>query len=204
MRDSRTSLGALLVAVAVTAALTAVVLKVPWSSLAPMVDVGRSVFGEPGASRAPQPQTATSPLPEGAPPSADPTGAQPPSGNLAEPAHSVDVGQPAGTAQGVLAHGPSEQPPAAAASTATPGVTPASEPEPAPPVDYARLNDQVRLVSDTLERFNQKLLRMIAQVRAEQQKEEAESGRAPQRQKPQQEQQDEDEEETGDDGAAGP
>ncbi len=35
-------------------------------------------------------------------------------------------------------------------------------------VDYARLNKDVRVVTSTLERFNQKLLRMIAQARAAQ------------------------------------
>jgi hypothetical protein len=39
-------------------------------------------------------------------------------------------------------------------------------PEELDPVDYARLNQDVRVVADTLERFNQKLLRMIAQARA--------------------------------------
>ena len=36
------------------------------------------------------------------------------------------------------------------------------------PVDYLRLNGDVKVVADTLERFNQKLLLMIAQVRAAQ------------------------------------
>ncbi len=39
-------------------------------------------------------------------------------------------------------------------------------------VDYARLNRDVKVVADTLESFNQKLLRMIAQARAAQQREE--------------------------------
>ncbi len=45
---------------------------------------------------------------------------------------------------------------------------PVQEPLRAEPevVDYERLNRDVRLVTDTLERFNQKLLRMIAQARA--------------------------------------
>ena len=40
--------------------------------------------------------------------------------------------------------------------------------QPADEVDYARLNHDVRIVADTLERFNQKLLRMIAQAKASQ------------------------------------
>ncbi len=36
------------------------------------------------------------------------------------------------------------------------------------PIDYARLNTNVRLVTDTLDRFNGKLLRMIAQAKAAQ------------------------------------
>lgn len=38
--------------------------------------------------------------------------------------------------------------------------------EPNETVDYARLNANVRVVTDTLERFNQKLLRMIARTKA--------------------------------------
>ncbi len=47
---------------------------------------------------------------------------------------------------------------------------PVQEPLRAEPevVDYERLNSDVRLVTETLERFNQKLLRMIAQARAAQ------------------------------------
>jgi hypothetical protein len=41
------------------------------------------------------------------------------------------------------------------------------EPEPEPEaVDYERLNQDVQVVAQSLERFNQKLLRMIAQARA--------------------------------------
>ena len=48
-------------------------------------------------------------------------------------------------------------------------VEPAEPVEPAPePIDYARLNHDVRLIADTLERFNQKLLRMIAQAKSAQ------------------------------------
>jgi hypothetical protein len=36
------------------------------------------------------------------------------------------------------------------------------------PIDYMRLNSDVRVVTDTLDRFNQKLLRMIAQAKAAQ------------------------------------
>ncbi len=45
---------------------------------------------------------------------------------------------------------------------------PMQEPPRAEPdvVDYERLNRDVKLVAETLERFNQKLLRMIAQARA--------------------------------------
>lgn len=56
----------------------------------------------------------------------------------------------------------------------------AGGPEPPPPqaaaaatddaVDYSKLNHDVKEVADTLERFNQKLLRMIAQARASQKK----------------------------------
>lgn len=60
----------------------------------------------------------------------------------------------------------------APAPTPAPPPTPAPEPEP-DPVDYARLNQDVIVVADTLERFNQKLLRMIAQARAEQLRAEA-------------------------------
>ncbi len=48
----------------------------------------------------------------------------------------------------------------------------AEQPPENEPVDYARLNKEVRVVADTLERFNQKLLRMIAQARALQQRQE--------------------------------
>ncbi len=52
--------------------------------------------------------------------------------------------------------------------------TPIPVPEPDPdPVDYGQLNHDVRNVAATLERFNQKLLRMIAQARAEQIRNEA-------------------------------
>ena len=65
--------------------------------------------------------------------------------------------------------------PAAVLDTATvielPGSTP-KEPlaadEPTGPIDYARLNSDVRVVTDTLDRFNQKLLCMIAQAKAAQ------------------------------------
>jgi uncharacterized membrane protein len=53
----------------------------------------------------------------------------------------------------------------------TPGHVPAATEarhDPEDPIDYSRLNTNVRVVADTLERFNQKLLRMIAQARAEQ------------------------------------
>ena len=63
--------------------------------------------------------------------------------------------------------------PAAVLDTATvielPESTPArtlSASEPNVPIDYARLNTNVGVVTDTLERFNQKLLRMIAQAKA--------------------------------------
>jgi hypothetical protein len=46
---------------------------------------------------------------------------------------------------------------------------------PSEPVDYARLNQEVIVVAETLERFNQKLLRMIAQARAEQLRAEAQA-----------------------------
>ena len=65
--------------------------------------------------------------------------------------------------------------PAAVLDTTTvielPGSTPAlnlSAGEPNDPIDYARLNTNVGVVTDTLERFNQKLLRMIAQAKAAQ------------------------------------
>ncbi len=40
--------------------------------------------------------------------------------------------------------------------------------EPHEPVDYSRLNNDVMHVADALDRFNQKLLRMIAQAKASQ------------------------------------
>ena len=65
--------------------------------------------------------------------------------------------------------------PAAVLDTATvielPETTPAptfSASVPNDPIDYARLNTNVGVVTDTLERFNQKLLRMIAQAKAAQ------------------------------------
>ena len=65
--------------------------------------------------------------------------------------------------------------PAAVFDTATvielPETTPAqahSAGEQNDPIDYARLNANVRVVTDTLDRFNQKLLRMIAQAKAAQ------------------------------------
>ncbi len=65
--------------------------------------------------------------------------------------------------------------PATVLDTATvielPESTPArnlSAGEPNDPIDYVRLNKDVRVVTDTLERFNQKLLRMIAQAKAAQ------------------------------------
>ncbi len=61
--------------------------------------------------------------------------------------------------------------PAAAAAPA--------RPEPPKPVDYARLNGDVKVVTDTLERFNQKLLLMIAQARAAQQQSEAQRNPTP-------------------------
>ena len=45
----------------------------------------------------------------------------------------------------------------------------APPPGPAEPVDYSRLSDDVILVATTLDHFNQKLLRLIAQARAAQQ-----------------------------------
>ncbi len=70
--------------------------------------------------------------------------------------------------------------PATVLDTATvielPESTPArtlSASEPNVPIDYARLNTNVGVVTDTLERFNQKLLRMIAQARALQQQQQA-------------------------------
>lgn len=51
--------------------------------------------------------------------------------------------------------------------TLAPVATMAPKPEPVPgPVDYSRLNDDVLLVATTLDNFNQKLLRLIAQARA--------------------------------------
>ncbi len=54
------------------------------------------------------------------------------------------------------------------AETVTLPVGPELQTQPADEVDYARLNHDVRIVADTLERFNQKLLRMIAQAKASQ------------------------------------
>ncbi len=48
-------------------------------------------------------------------------------------------------------------------------MVPAAPAAPPAPVDYGRLNGDVRVVADTLERFNRKLLVMIAQARSAQQ-----------------------------------
>lgn len=55
-----------------------------------------------------------------------------------------------------------------AADSVAGGVAAAALParEPNEPIDYMRLNADVHVVTDTLERFNQKLLRMIAQAKA--------------------------------------
>ena len=57
------------------------------------------------------------------------------------------------------------------AATAPPAepVEAATPPAPPEPVDYSRLNEDVILVATTLDHFNQKLLRLIAQARAAQQ-----------------------------------
>jgi hypothetical protein len=74
----------------------------------------------------------------------------------------------------VIHAAPPPGPEAAAASA--PGPPPAPQPETEPdPVDYARLNQEVIVVAETLERFNQKLLRMIAQARAAQLRAEAQA-----------------------------
>ena len=52
-----------------------------------------------------------------------------------------------------------------AASAPKEGAAQASPPK---PVDYMKLQENLKLVTNTLDRFNQKLLRMIAQARAEQ------------------------------------
>ena len=65
---------------------------------------------------------------------------------------------------GAAEQSPIEIPAELAAQPAVP-ITP--EPaEPNEPVDYARLNQGVMHMADTLDRFNQKLLRMIAQAKA--------------------------------------
>ena len=66
-------------------------------------------------------------------------------------------------------------PPESTADMATPTAAEAALPRELDPVDYARLNQDVLLVADTLERFNQKLLRMIAQARAAQLRAEAQT-----------------------------
>ena len=50
----------------------------------------------------------------------------------------------------------------------TTSARPLSAGEPNDPIDYERLNANVRVVTDTLDRFNQKLLRMIAQAKSAQ------------------------------------
>jgi hypothetical protein len=74
----------------------------------------------------------------------------------------------------VIHASPTPVPDATVAEAPAPTPAPPPEPEPEPdPVDYARLNQDVIVVAETLERFNQKLLRMIAQARAEQLRAEA-------------------------------
>jgi hypothetical protein len=66
-------------------------------------------------------------------------------------------------------------PPESTAETATPTAAEVAAPMEPDPVDYARLNQDVLLVADALEQFNQKLLRMIAQARAAQLRTEAQA-----------------------------
>ncbi len=129
-RSVKTSLILLPLSVAVTAAVTAGVLSVPWGSIELPVALGVPVIDL------------------SSPPMAAAEDARPAALELGEP----------------------ETPPPAGPETA------ASAPDNAP-VDYARLQDNLKLVTDTLERFNQKLLRMIAQARAGQQQEEKAAAR---------------------------
>ena len=147
----KTGLVILPLTVAVTAAATVGILRIPWRSIIQLpVSLGLLLIDRPSP-----PPAATK---EAAP-------AAPQRGEPDTPPAAVE--QAAGPEPIILA-----------ATVSVPDEAAAPEPAAAPPasapVDYARLQDNLKLVTDALERFNQKLLRIIAQARAEQQRQEAE------------------------------
>ena len=160
----KTSLILLPLTVAVTAAVTVGVLRIPWGSIEFPVPFRVPVIelSSPPTAAAEDARLAVLELGELETP--------PPAG----PAH--DGAGPEPLILAAMTSAPDE----VAAPPPQPTSEPADGPETASAapddahVDYARLQDNLELVTDTLERFNQKLLRIIAQARAEQRRQEAE------------------------------
>ena len=163
----KTSLILLPLTVAVTAAVTVGVLRIPWGSIGLPVTLGVPVIDLSSPPRAAAEDARPAALELGEPETPPPAG----------PAHDGAGPEP------VILVAMESAPDEVAAPSPQPPSEPADGPETAAsapdnvPVDYARLQDNLKLVTDTLERFNQKLLRMIAQARAAQQQEEKAAAR---------------------------
>ncbi len=139
-RQEKTVLIALPLTVLITAGATVAVLVKPWGVLQVLDMIGASVAGPTS------------------------TGTPPPAAAISE--HVVDAATEA-TEPTEPTIG--EMPPAFDdAETVTLAVGRELQTQSNDEVDYARLNHDVRIVADTLERFNQKLLLMIAQAKASQ------------------------------------
>ncbi len=178
--NAKTILVALPLTIALTVAATLTVQRIPWDTLGVLLSAARSVITP--AER--PPRTASPPMHARGRPDPEPvglTGEQdpfvvvvaepfPPQQEEADPADSPGEKLPQAALASALETAPAAYEPQgngqpSAASAPKEGAAQASPPK---PVDYVKLQENVKLVTDTLDRFNQKLLRMIAQARAEQ------------------------------------
>lgn len=157
--NAKTILVALPLTIALTVTATLTVQRIPWNTLGVLLSAARSVITP--AER--PPRTASPPMHARGRPDPEPVGltgeqdpfvVKLPQAALASALETAPAAyEPQGNGQPSAASAPKE------------GAAQASPPK---PVDYVKLQKNVKLVTDTLDRFNQKLLRMIAQARAEQ------------------------------------
>ena len=161
--NAKTILVALPLTIALTVTATLTVQRIPWDTLGVLLSVARSVIAP--AERPPRSLTGEQDpfvvvVAEPFPPQqeeadqAESTGEKLPQAALASALETEPAAyEPQGNGQPSAASAPKE------------GAAQASPPK---PVDYMKLQENLKLVTVTLDRFNQKLLRMIAQARAEQ------------------------------------
>lgn len=134
---------------------TVAAIKIPWTRVAPSSAVGLLM-----GVRALQPHFGLIEPVAAEPAVADPVAAEP-----------IEAPEPVEVVEVANADTSLTLPPGAVAAPVEEPVVaeaPAKKPPPEP-VDYSRLNHDVRVVAKTLDRFNQKLLLLIAQARAQKQ-----------------------------------